>query len=104
MIQAGEVEVIAAVAVRWGMGIPMGGEVHKAEGCTHVDKSLLVGGLGVMEGSRIDIKVTDDDDVAHSTVLDDGFREGVPSGFALFTWDRGVGHMHMDDMEGEAMG
>jgi hypothetical protein len=72
MIQAGEIVVIAAVAVRWGMGIPMGSEVHKTKGCTHVDKSFLVGGLGVMEGCRIDIKVADDDDAAQGTVLDDG--------------------------------
>jgi hypothetical protein len=104
MIQAGEIEVIPAVAVRWGVGIPMGGEVHQAEVGTHADKAFLVRGLGVMEGSRIDIKVTDDDDVAQRAVLDDGFGEGVPGGLALCTWDRGVGHMHMDDMEGEAMG
>jgi hypothetical protein len=72
MIQAGEIEAIAAVAVRWGVGIPMGSEVHKAKGCTQVDKSFLVGRLGVMEGCRIDIKVADDDDAAQGAVFDDG--------------------------------
>jgi hypothetical protein len=72
MIQTGEIVAITAVAVRWGVGIPMGSEVHKAKGSTHVDKSPLVGWLGVTEGCRIDIEVANDDDAAQGAVLDDG--------------------------------
>lgn len=72
MIQAGEIVVVSAVSVCWRLGIPMGCEIHKVKGCAHVGEPLLVGGLGIMEGCRIDIEVANDDDAAQGAVLDDG--------------------------------